>query len=175
LQQLLWADLESLWIAQFVQQSGEQLNDENLAQLQQLVGLLMLLSVPSLYLLTTLAMLAARWAEIRLSRDDGFDRDFQALQFGRSVALVTLVVVPLCVWLKQPWMISAALLLVIAFMYQGIAVAHNRLALKKMPVVMFVMFYLILIMMSQFAVIIMAITGVIDNWLNMRSLPGKAN
>jgi hypothetical protein len=175
LQQVFRGELESIWIAQFVEQSGAELSDENLAQLQQLVELLMMFSVPSLYLAATLTMMAARWAQIRLSQDAGFDREFQALRFGRSTAIAALLTVPLGIWLQQPWIFSVIMMLMIAFMYQGIAVAHNRLARKNMPTMMFVMFYMILIMLSQFAVVVVAITGILDNWLNMRSLPGKAS
>ena len=72
-------------------------------------------------------------------------------------------------------MVSLAFMLIIAFMYQGVAVVHNRMAKKKLPTALFVMFYLVLIMFSQFTVILTSITGVIDNWLDLRSLNKQAN
>ena len=170
LQQLMWSDLESMWIAQFAEQSETELSDETIAQLEQLVTLLMVLTMPSLYLLTTLCMMAARWAEVRLVSDAGFDREFQTLQFGRSMATGVMLLIAVFFWLQQQWMLGIALLLIMAFMYQGIAVAHHRLAKKNMPTVIFVIFYLLLIMFSQFTVIVMAITGIVDNWFDMRSL-----
>ena len=131
--------------------------------------------MPSLYLLTTLVILAARWTQGRLGDSAGFGGEFQALQFGRSIALAALVAVPICFWLQEYWMISLALLLVIAFMYQGVAVVHNRMVRKKLPTALFVMFYLVLIMFSQFTVILTSITGVIDNWLDLRSLNKQAS
>lgn len=170
-----WSALESTWIAQFAQSGGSELVHESLGQVEQLVTLLMLLTMPSLYLLTTLVIMAARWTQGRLGDSEAFDAEFQRLQFGRSIALGALIVVPVCFWLKQYWMISLGLLVVIAFMYQGIAVVHNRMARKKLPTALFVMFYLVLIMFSQFTVVLTAITGVIDNWLDLRSLNKQAN
>ena len=174
MQQLLWGDMESMWIAQMVEQGDSELTEEAVTQLRQLVKLLMLLFVPSLYLLTTLCMMAARWTEVRMVAAAGFDREFQAMQFGRATALAALVLTTLFFWWQQPWMLSTALLLVLAFMYQGIAVAHSRLAKKNMPTIMFIMFYLLLVMFSQFTVVVMAITGLVDNWLDIRSLRTSA-
>lgn len=175
LQQFIWGDLEAMWIGQFVEQSETELNDETIAQIEQLVALLMVLTMPSMFLFSTLGLMAARWTQVRLAGDSGFDREFQALQFGRSMATGALVLVTGFLWLQQQWMLSTALLLILAFMYQGVAVAHNRLARKNMPTILFVMFYLLLVMFAQIAVILMAITGVVDNWLDMRSLHKKAD
>ena len=125
--------------------------------------------------MTTLVIMAARWTQSKLGDSAGFGAEFQALQFGRPIALGAMVAVLASFWLQQFWMMSLAFMLIIAFMYQGVAVVHNRMAKKKLPTALFVMFYLAMIMFSQFTVILTSITGVIDNWLDLRSLNKQAN
>ncbi len=177
LQYLFWTDLESSWFAQIVQRrAGEaQIAREEAEQLAQFVRLMMLLLASSLYLMYILVVFIARWLQAKLAESQGFGQEFRSLTLGKPAALVAVVVVPLGLLLQQPWLISFAFIVVIAFMFQGIAVVHSRLASRKHALGLFVLFYVLLVFTWQITGILTAITGIIDNWLNFRKKPENPN
>lgn len=173
--ELNWDNLVSLWTAFIEEQTAGEIEGNTKEDLDQFFHLARLLAMPSLYLVVTLLTLAARWIQGRLGDSEAFGQEFQRMQFGRSIALVSLIVVAVCYWLQQPWTSGVATLVIIAFMYQGIAVVHNRMAKKKLPTAMFVLFYLVFLLGAQITLILASITGAIDNWLDLRSLNRQAN
>jgi hypothetical protein len=163
-QYLFWTDLESNWMAQMVQrgEGDAQLSQEEAQQVMQFVGLMMLLLASSLYLMYMLVIFIARWLQAQLAGSTGL------LELGRPAALMAVVIIPLGLFLQQEWLISFAFLVVIAFMFQGIAVVHSKLATKKQAYPLLVLFYLLLVFTWQITGILTAITGIIDNWLGFR-------
>lgn len=174
---LFWSDLESSWMAQMMQRREveTQLSEEQSAQLLQFVRLMMLLMASSLYLMYILVIFIARWLQAKLADSQGFGQEFRALSLGKKAALMAIVVVPLGLFLQQAWLISFAFIVVIAFMFQGIAVLHSRLAKRKQAHGLFVLFYLLLVFTWQITGILTAITGIVDNWLDFRKNSGKPN
>lgn len=170
---LFWTDLESNWMAQLVQRrEGEaQIASEEAEQLVQFVRLMMLLMASSLYLMYILVIFIARWLQARLADSRGFGEEFRRLALGKPAALAAIVVVPLGLMLQQAWLISFAFIVVIAFMFQGIAVVHSRLARRKQAYGLFVLFYVLLVFTWQITGILTAITGIVDNWLDFRKKP----
>ena len=78
------------------------------------------------------------------------------------------------IWVSQTWLSSLAFLVVIAFMFQGVAVVHSKLGPRKQAWLLLGLFYALLLVFPQ-AVALTAITGVIDNWLVFRKKPVKPN
>ncbi|MDH3388470.1 MAG: hypothetical protein OEN02_11245 [Gammaproteobacteria bacterium] len=172
LQGLFWTELEASWFAQLVQRGeGPQLNQEQTQQLGQFVRLMMLLFPSSLYLMYMLVILVARWMQARLADSKGFGQEFCALTLGKPAALVAVLVVPLGLWLQQTWLLSLAFVIVIAFMFQGIAVVHSKLAPRKQSFLLLLLFYVLLVFAWQIAGILTSITGIVDNWLVFRKKP----
>lgn len=172
LQYLFWEALERSWMTQMLAR-GEmtELTEEQSQQLAQFVRLLMLLFASSLYLMYMLVILAARWMQARLSESEGFRREFCALTLGRPAALVAVAAVPLGLWLQQGWLLSFAFLLIIAFMFQGIAIVHSKLASRKQAFALLLLYYVLLVFTWQITGILTSITGIIDNWLGFRRKP----
>jgi uncharacterized membrane protein len=77
-------------------------------------------------------------------------------------------------WLEQSWVISLAFLVVIAFMFQGIAVVHSKLGPRRQARLLLGLFYGLLLIFPQ-VVALTAVTGVIDNWLVFRKKSVKPN
>ena len=75
-------------------------------------------------------------------------------------------------WAQHTWLSSLAFLVVIAFMFQGIAVVHSKIAARKQARLLFGLFYTLLLVFPQ-VVALTAITGVIDNWLVFRKNTAK--
>ena len=78
---------------------------------------------------------------------------------------------PLGLWLQQGWLLSFAFLLIIAFMFQGIAVVHSKLSGKKQAFALLLLYYVLLVFTWQITGILTSITGIIDNWLGFRRKP----
>ena len=173
LQYLFWTEMESVLMAQLLQGATDapEPGSEQYQQFALAVRLLMLLLIASLYLTQIAIVLTARWMQARLSESAGFGQEFRALVLGKPAALVAMVVITLALWLQHAWMVSMALLFTIAFMFQGIAILHSRLGAKKQAVPLLVLYYLLLIVMSQIVGVLTAITGLIDNWLGFRGKP----
>lgn len=174
---MFWTDLESSWLAQIVQRrEGEaQVAGDEAEQLLQFVRLMMLLMASSLYLMYIMVIFIARWLQAKLADSRGFGQEFRALALGKPAAMMAVVVVPLGLYLQQAWLISFAFIVVIAFMFQGIAVVHSRLATRKQAYGLFVLFYVLLVFTWQITGILTAITGIIDNWLDFRKKPENRN
>ena len=176
-QSYFWADLEANWFAQLVQRDdgvqgeGTQLSQEQTQQLAQFVRLMMLLFASSLYLMYMMVIFVARWVQARLAESQGFGQEFRALSLGKPAAVVAILVVPLGLWLQQAWLLSFAFVVVIAFMFQGIAVVHSKLAARKQSFLLLLLFYVLLVFTWQITGILTALTGIVDNWLVFRKKP----
>jgi hypothetical protein len=173
-QYLAWSTLEAEMISQVIQRMGQadQLDDKLVERNIQLVRLFVLAIVAMAYLVFMLIVLVARWMQASLAESQGFSQDFRGLSLGKPAALGALGLMVLSFWIEQPWLSSLSFLVVIAFMFQGIAVVHSKLAPRKQARVLLVLFYTLLLVFPQ-VVALTAITGVIDNWLVFRKNSAK--
>jgi len=173
-QYLVWNNLESEMISQTLQRMGQvdQL-DEKLAERNiQLVRLFVLALAAMAYLVFMLIVLIARWMQASLAESQGFSQEFRTLSLGKPAATGALVLMVVSFWIDQSWLISLALLVVVGFMFQGIAVVHAKLAPRRQARMLLVLFYTLLLVFPQ-VVALTAITGVIDNWLVFRKNAAK--
>ena len=168
-QQIFWSDLEADWIALATQQMAEtkELNPALADNYFDLVRLFAASLVAMAFMMFSLIVLWARWMQSRLVESNGFAHEFQALSLGRSVAAVAVIVTALSLLLSQAWLGSLVFLLVIAFMFQGIAVIHSKLAIRRQSRLLLGLFYALLLIFPQI-VVVTAVTGVIDNWIAFR-------
>jgi hypothetical protein len=175
-QYLVWGNLETEMISQTIQRMGqeEQLQAELVERNIQLVRLFVLAMVAMAYLLFMLIVMIARWMQASLAGSKGFGQEFRALSLGKPAAAVALGMMLLSFWGQQVWLSSLAFLVVIAFMFQGIAVVHSKIASRKQARLLFGLFYMLLLVFPQ-VVALTAIIGVIDNWLVFRKKSVKPN
>ncbi len=175
-QYLVWGNLETEMISQTIQRmgQGEQLQAELVERNMQLVRLFVLAMVAMAYLLFMLIVMIARWMQASLAGSKGFGQEFRALSLGKPAAVVALGMMLLSFWGQQAWLSSLAFLVVIAFMFQGVAVVHSKIASRKQARLLFGLFYTLLLVFPQ-VVALTAITGVIDNWLVFRKKSAKPN
>jgi hypothetical protein len=175
-QYLVWGSLETEMISQTIQRmgQGEQLQAELVERNIQLVRLFVLAMVAMAYLLFMLIEMIARWMQASLAGSKGFGEEFRALSLGKPAAAAALGMMLLSFWGQQAWLSSLAFLLVIAFMFQGIAVVHSKIASRKQARLLYGLFYTLLLVFPQ-VVALTAITGVIDNWLVFRKKSVKPN
>lgn len=177
-QQLLVGPMESDLVAQIFQSMGEAGQPPELPQeTLELLRLFALAMVATAFLFIMLILFVARWLQASLAGTNGFGAEFRSLTLGKSAAGIALIVVGLSFWLQQDWLVSMVFLLVIAFMFQGLAVVHSKLGPRRHGRLMLSVFYVLLLLIKQAAALI-ALTGVIDNWLVFRKQavkPGNEN
>jgi hypothetical protein len=175
-QYLLWGSIEAELITQAVQRMGEvgQQQQELVERNIQLLRLFVLAMVAMVYLFIMAILLAARWMQASLAGSNGFGQEFRGLALGKSAAAVALVLMGLSFWLNQAWLVSLAFLVVIAFMFQGIAVVHCKLRPRRQARLLLGLFYGLLLIFPQ-VVALTAVTGVIDNWLVFRKKSVEPN
>ena len=171
-QYLIWSELETEWVALAMQRLGElEAQDALLVEHNvNLIRLFVLALIAMAYLLFMLIMLVARWLQARLSESSGFADEFRALTLGKPAAAAALVLLGASIGLQQAWLNSLALLLVIAFMFQGIAVVHSKLAIRRQSGLLLGLFYALLLIFPQ-VVALTSIAGIIDNWVVFRRKP----
>ncbi len=173
-QYLAWSSLENEMISQVIQRMGQadQMDEALVERNIQLVRLFVLAIMAMAYLVFVLIVLVARWMQASLAESQGFSQEFRALSLGKPAALAALGLMVFSFWVEQPWLNSLSFLVVTAFMFQGIAVVHSKLAPRKQVRVLLVLFYMLLLVFPQ-VVALTAITGVIDNWLVFRKNSAK--
>ena len=174
LQYLVWGNLEADMVNQALARMGqlEQLEQAVVERNIQLVRLFVLALVAMAYFIIVLVVLTSRYLQARLAESSGFGEEFRALTLGKPAAAAALVLLILSFWIQQPWLSSLAFLLVIAFMFQGIAVVHAKLKPRRQARFLLGLFYALLLIFPQ-VVALAAITGMIDNWLVFRKAPVK--
>lgn len=173
LQHLIWPDLEADWL-KVIEESIVQLKEHpeyqavdiaNNARL--LVHFMVLVLGSAMYLLFIGILLMARSMQARLADSDGFSTEFRAISFGKRTGLVTMILLAFSFWVNQGWISSIALLLMTAFLFQGIAVIHTKVSRSKRPKLLITLFYVLLLIFPQ-AVVVTALVGLLDNWLILR-------
>ena len=174
-QYLVWGEMEAEMISQAIQRMSQmdQLAPEIIDQYIEWVRLFVLAIVAMGYLTCVVIVLIARWMQASLAGSLGFGQEFRSLSLGKPAAMAALVLMLLSFWVQQPWINSLMFLVVMAFMFQGIAVIHSKLGPLKKARLMFVFYYILLLVLLPQVVALTAITGVLDNWLVFRKQPEK--
>ena len=176
-QYLIWPELEQHWVALALQRMGEagqtdeRVAQANIAFLRQMIAAM----VASAFLIFSVIVILSRWIQAQLAESAGFAREFQSLSLGKPAAAVALVVVTLGIWVQQAWLVSMTLLVIMAFMFQGLAVVHSKLAQHRQRGLILGVFYFLLVVGGQIVLPLTALTGVIDNWLGFRKLGPDSN
>lgn len=170
---LLWPELEAEWVQQLeiasrqLQESAAYRDTVVFDTLPLLIHWMVLSLGAFSYTMFVSILLLARWLQARIAESDGFSREFQAISLGKQASLAGAAVLMLGFWLDLDWIKSLALVVMAAFMYQGIAVVHARAAASKRKGLLIVLFYALLLIFPQVVVLTM-IVGLLDNWLVFR-------
>jgi hypothetical protein len=129
-----------------------------------------------LYLQLMASLLLARWWQSLLYNPGGFKDEFHQLRLPRLLAMFAIAVVVLLsmdVRAFSPLLDYLAMLLVMAFLLQGLALAHGiRAQLDANQGWLFGM-YILLIFGMHYMVILLATIGVFDALLDFRTRIGK--
>jgi hypothetical protein len=165
----LWPDLEQAWLT-VIRLSIEQMPDNPAynspvvrENIQLLVHWMVMLIVSAMYMLFVSILLLSRWLQAKITDSDGYSKEFKAIALGKPAALVAIVVLALSFWLDQSWIFSMALVVMSAFLYQGLSIVHSRVTRSKYRAVIIGVFYVLLLLFPQI-VAVTSVAGIIDNW-----------
>jgi len=141
-------------------------------ELQQ-ASQLMTGSLSAFLLLGAIASLfiARRW-QASLYNPGGFQTEFYQLRFGVTAALVALAM--LAVLLVSSGIGSALLSnmlqpVMVIFLFQGLAIAHALVKVWSLNSVWLFVLYMLLLFALPYSLVLLALLGMADNWLDLRS------
>jgi hypothetical protein len=115
------------------------------------------------------SLLLGRWWQALLFNPGGFRREFHELRLGRQTALVALVVVGLAFFSGMPLFIDVALLIIVVFALQGIAVVHGAIARARLTWGWLVVLYALLVLALPQLLVLLCLLGISDAWLDFRA------
>lgn len=115
-------------------------------------------------------LMTARWWQGSLYHPGQFKKDFYQLALPKPVAYATILLAVLGVAFgsEQGIIFDLSGILISALMFQGLAIAHQTVAVKKLHKAWLVSLYVALILFPQ-VMLILAIIGLLDIWSDFRS------
>lgn len=123
------------------------------------------------FLQSAIALLLARWWQAMLYNPGGFRSEFHGLRLPRTLAAATLAALALAS-LDGEGAGSAdflALLLLAGCFFQGLALAHGAVGIRKLNTGWLVTMYLLLFIAMLQTATLLAAAGLADAWLDFRS------
>jgi len=117
---------------------------------------------------TMLAVFIGRAWQGALSNPGGFGREFRALRLGRVPALAAVVAVGAASLWHQPLLFETALILLVAFAFEGIAFVHWLAHRSAHASAWLVGFYAVLILVLPQALPVVMGLGVVDGLFDLR-------
>jgi len=167
-------DLAALWTAvldEYFRTNLEQVEvpTEQIDETLQTASVIMTGAVvSSLMFVAVLSLLIARWWQSVLYNPGGFRSEFQELRLGRPLAIVGPALLVAAYLQKSSVLTEAALVAMLPFLLQGIAVVHGLSARSTNPVPWLIGLYaLLIIAMPQMMAALIAL-GVMDNFVDLR-------
>jgi len=171
LQFYLWPDLDQFWrsmIEEMFNQSeqGDQYTAMQPA-IEQIVHWMIMLFVAAMVSTYISTLMIGRWFQAKLVESDGYKKEFYEIKLGKSSALISALIILASGFAGLDWLIAVAIVLASGFLFQGLAVVHERMNRAAKKGLLNGLFYFLLFVFPQ-AVAITAGVGIIDNWLNFR-------
>jgi hypothetical protein len=124
------------------------------------------------FLQAMLGLLLARWWQALLYNPGGFRQEFHELRLPRALAALTFALLLVNVWLGSGdggVLEFFALLLLTAFLLQGVALVHGLAGRLEAKTGWLVAFYLIWLFVLPQMVMALATAGMVDAWFDFRA------
>lgn len=117
------------------------------------------------------AVLLGRWWQSLLDSPGSFGVEYRQLRLGRTLGIATTVLFIVAFMTGSALTVSLASVAFFALAFQGLAAAHRSKAIGRMDRNWLVVIYVLLIVLpvTSFAVLMLAIWGFLDNWLRPRT------
>ncbi len=126
-------------------------------------------SAATQFLVAASSLLLARVWQARMFNPGGLQKEFHALRFGLAAGAVGLFIVAASVFIENQMLTNLAIVVIVVFAFQGLAVLHAITAKLKMHVLVLVGIYAFLIMLAPDSVKVLGMLGLADTWVDFRS------
>lgn len=113
-------------------------------------------------------LLLGMWWHALLSSPGALGQAFRGLRLGRAFAAIGLVVLVGGIVTKQTIFANLMVVVLFSFALQGLALVHAIGAVRKWPNGIYALVYLMLLFGMSFVAPLMAVVGMLDNWLDFR-------
>ncbi len=121
--------------------------------------------------LCLIVILSRWWQALIMKRPEAYREEFYQLRFGTLVAGIALLSVA-GAFLAGGWLSellrNLSILMLVIFLFQGLSVMHQRLMRQKNARLWLVVMYVLLVLTLPYLLLAIALTGWLDNWLNLR-------
>ncbi|HET7676003.1 MAG TPA: hypothetical protein VFL54_10815 [Gammaproteobacteria bacterium] len=123
----------------------------------------------SLVLGSSVAVFCGRWGQALLYNPGGFRSAFHGLRMGWVATIAASAIFVLAGLFDNHVLNNLAIVLLVMFMYQGLAVIHAVAGIKRVHVGWLILFYAIFILKPLYVLAVVAGGGLVDNWFNIRA------
>ena len=133
-------------------------------------------AVTSFFLLCMWAVGLGRSWQAQLANPGGFQREFRQLQLGRGMAIGSSAVFMLAALYPFVWLLSAAVLLMVLWIIQGLSIIHGLVAAYSMSAGWLVITYVGIFFgwLGIPVILIIPLVGLINQFYDIRArLPGN--
>lgn len=124
--------------------------------------------IASMLLTMALSLLLARWWQAVLYNPGGFREEFVNLRLGYPAAGLGLTFFIGAIATESPLIIQLAIVSLVVFFLQGIAIVHNLSARTRNPMVWLIGAYVLLVLAMPQMMIGLSLLGVVDSFVNIR-------
>ena len=115
-----------------------------------------------------LSLFIARWWQAALYNPGGFQVEFHSLRIGQKVATIGLSVLLAAALLQTTLMYSLAAVVVVLFLFQGLAIVHALVKQRRLKWGWLAGLYVFMVFASVQMSLTLATLGVADSWLDFR-------
>ena len=144
------------------------------AAIHRLAALLTGVSAALMVFVSSLAVVIARWWQAVLYNPGGFRADFQRIRMGRVATAVASLAFLAGLLTQYSVLDNLAVVFLVMFIYQGLAVVHAVAARRVSSPVWLVGFYALCVVAFWPMLGIVAGSGFMDNWFDLRARFGGA-
>ena len=169
-----WRGQLEQFVAAPIREANPDMTAEMLAQLEAAMESmsLLMMSLPAATIVGAMLILwLARWMHASLDNPGGFGKEFRALRLDRRVAYVALILAALAVLAGHfggGLFGSLAVLAIILYAIQGIALVHAGVRRRSASAAWLVAMYLGILLKPEIAILGLGLAGFSDTWLDYR-------
>ncbi len=162
-----WLALFNQHLAPVLEASGLEYQPDMIADVANM--LTMLTAVFAVVLWFSILTIG-RWWQSELYHPGQFKIDFYQLRLPKSTAYIAIVLAITGLVLGQETGLISDItaVVIVGLMFQGLAIAHQTVAIKKLHTAWLVGLYILLFLFPQ-TMLILATIGLVDTWIDFRS------
>ena len=177
---LWWRGMLSRYVFDSALTNAQTEGHKALAQVNEMLDVLapVMVSLPSgVAIAAMIVLFMSRWWQATLDNPGGFAREFRSIRLDARIATVTAVTGVAALYARDTaggYWPSLFQMLMVLFTVQGVAIIHSITAGRQASVGWLVGTYVFLLVRPREAIILLAVAGFSDTWVNYRQRWGQS-